>query len=157
MNTPDRQQSKTLILSTNIDQKLLETELLIAICCPTGNKCQSKTLFLAIFIRVCRLLTTILIATYLLWWLDIKIINYCFLWEQKRATKNTIISHYTLFYCFQHSIMIYPYMKMKGSNITTSTLRFNKKSWNTRNLSRFEWAVSEYFAIFFFKLCHFSS
>ena len=40
--TPDRQQSKTLILSTNVDQKSLETEFLIA-------KRQSKTLFLVIF------------------------------------------------------------------------------------------------------------
>ena len=47
--TPDRRQSKTLILSTNVDQNLLETEFLIAICRPTGNKWQPKTLFLAIF------------------------------------------------------------------------------------------------------------
>ena len=46
--TPDRRQSKTLILSTNIVQKLSETEFLIAICSLTGNKWQSKTLFLAI-------------------------------------------------------------------------------------------------------------
>ena len=38
-----------IILSTNIDKKSLETEFLIAICRPTGDKCQSKTLFLAIF------------------------------------------------------------------------------------------------------------
>ena len=38
-----------LILSTNVDQKLLETEFLIAICSPTGDKRQSKTLFLVIF------------------------------------------------------------------------------------------------------------
>ena len=47
--TPDRRQSKTSILSTNVDQKLLETGFLIAICRPTGDKWQSKTLFLAIF------------------------------------------------------------------------------------------------------------
>ena len=35
-----------LILSTNVDQKSLETEFLIVICCPTGDKWQSKTLFL---------------------------------------------------------------------------------------------------------------
>ena len=46
--TPDRWQSKTLMLSTNVDQKLLKTEFLIAICCLTGDKWQSKTLFLAI-------------------------------------------------------------------------------------------------------------
>ena len=33
----------------NVDQKLLATEFSIAICRPTGNKWQSKTLFLAIF------------------------------------------------------------------------------------------------------------
>ena len=38
-----------LILSTNVDQKSLETEFSIAICRPTGDKCQSKTLFIAIF------------------------------------------------------------------------------------------------------------
>ena len=32
INTPVRRQSKTLILSTNVDQKSLETELSIAIC-----------------------------------------------------------------------------------------------------------------------------
>ena len=48
-HTPCRRQSKTLILSTNIDQKSLETEFLITICRPTGDKWQSKTLFLAIF------------------------------------------------------------------------------------------------------------
>ena len=45
----DRRQSKTLILSTNVDQKLLETEFSIAIFRPNGDKWQSKTLFLAIF------------------------------------------------------------------------------------------------------------
>ena len=38
--TPDRQQSKTLILSTNIDQKSLGIEFLIVICRPTGDKRQ---------------------------------------------------------------------------------------------------------------------
>ena len=38
-----------LILLTMIDQKALETEFLIAICRLTGNKWQSKTLFLAVF------------------------------------------------------------------------------------------------------------
>ena len=37
------------ILSRNVDQKLIEIVFLIAICRPTGDKCQSKTLFLAIF------------------------------------------------------------------------------------------------------------
>ena len=38
-----------LILSTNEDLKSLETEFLITICRMTGDKWQSKTLFLAIF------------------------------------------------------------------------------------------------------------
>ena len=38
-----------LILSTNVDKKLLETEFLIAICRPSGNIWQFKTLFLVIF------------------------------------------------------------------------------------------------------------
>ena len=47
--TPDRRQSKTLILSTNVDQKSLETEFSVTICRPTGDKWQSITLFVAIF------------------------------------------------------------------------------------------------------------
>ena len=46
--TPGRRQSKTPILSRNIDQKL-ETELSIAIWRLTGDKWQWKTLFLLIF------------------------------------------------------------------------------------------------------------
>ena len=38
-----------LILSTNVDQKSLETKYSIAICRQLGDKLQSKTLFLAIF------------------------------------------------------------------------------------------------------------
>ena len=49
VNTPGRRQSKTLILSTNKDKKSLKTEFSIAICRPTGDKWQSKTLFLAFF------------------------------------------------------------------------------------------------------------
>ena len=37
------------ILSRNIDKKSLETEFLIAICRPAGDKWKSKTLFVAIF------------------------------------------------------------------------------------------------------------
>ena len=47
--TPGRRQSKTSILSRNVDQKSLETEFSIAICRHTGDKWQSKTLFLSIF------------------------------------------------------------------------------------------------------------
>ena len=48
-NTPGRRQLKTPILLRNVDQKSLETEFSIAICRHTGDKWQSKTLFLSIF------------------------------------------------------------------------------------------------------------
>ena len=41
--------NQTLILSTNVDQKSLESEFPIAICRPTGDKWQPKTLFLLTF------------------------------------------------------------------------------------------------------------
>ena len=47
--TLDTRQLKMLILSTNMDKKWLETEILIAIRRSTGDKWQSKTLFLMIF------------------------------------------------------------------------------------------------------------
>ena len=47
--TPDRRQSETLILSTNVDQISFETEFSIAICRLIGDKWLLKTLFLAIF------------------------------------------------------------------------------------------------------------
>ena len=47
--TPDSRLLKMLILWTNVHQKLLGTEFLIAICCQSGDKGKSKTLFLAIF------------------------------------------------------------------------------------------------------------
>ena len=47
--TLGRRQSKTKILSRNVDKKSLETEFSIAICRHCGNKWQSKTLFLSIF------------------------------------------------------------------------------------------------------------
>ena len=37
-----------LMLSTNVDPRSLETELSTSVCCPTGDKRQSKTLFPAI-------------------------------------------------------------------------------------------------------------
>ena len=40
---------KTIILSTSVDRKSLKIEFLIGICCPNGDKWQSKTLLLAIF------------------------------------------------------------------------------------------------------------
>ena len=47
--TLDRRRSKTSILLTNVDQKSLETEFLIAICHQLGDKLLSKTLFLVSF------------------------------------------------------------------------------------------------------------
>ena len=52
--TTDRRQSKTLLLSTNVDQKSIEVNFPIAICRRTGDchlspDWQSKTLFLSIF------------------------------------------------------------------------------------------------------------
>ena len=49
MTSPDRGQSKMLILSRNVNQNKLETEFSIAICRPTGDKWQLKTLFRTIF------------------------------------------------------------------------------------------------------------
>ena len=49
LNTSGRRQSKTPILSRNIDQKSIETVFSIVICLHTGDKWQSKTLFLSIF------------------------------------------------------------------------------------------------------------
>ena len=47
--TPDRRQSKTLILLTNVGQKEFKTEFSNAIRRQTGDSWQLKTLFLAIF------------------------------------------------------------------------------------------------------------
>ena len=57
-------QSKALILSANIGQKLLETEFSIAFCRPTGDKWQSKTLFLAIFDPRSSIVKSVSIAAY---------------------------------------------------------------------------------------------
>ena len=46
---PGRWQSKTPILSRNVDQKSIEIVFSIAICCHTGDKWESKTMFLSIF------------------------------------------------------------------------------------------------------------
>ena len=40
-----------IMLLTNVGKKSLETEFWITICGPTGDKWQSKTLFLVIFDR----------------------------------------------------------------------------------------------------------
>ena len=45
VHTLGRHQSKMFIPSKNVDQISLEIEFLIAICHPTGDKWQSKTLF----------------------------------------------------------------------------------------------------------------
>ena len=57
-NTPGRRQSKTPILSRNVDQKSLETVFPIAICRPNDDTWQSKTLYYWFLIRVRRLLIT---------------------------------------------------------------------------------------------------
>ena len=49
ITTPDRPQSKTLMLLMNVNQKLLETVFSFAICPESVNKWQLKTLFLTIF------------------------------------------------------------------------------------------------------------
>ena len=46
--TPDRRQPKMLLTITDVDQKFRETVFLIAICRQSGDKWQSKTLFLTI-------------------------------------------------------------------------------------------------------------
>ena len=56
--TPDRQQSETLI--NTIDErrsKIVRNRVFVAICRLTGDKWQSKTLFLAILILVRQLLS----------------------------------------------------------------------------------------------------
>ena len=63
-HTPGRWQSKTSILSKNIDKKSLEIEFSIAICRPSVDKWQSKTLFLSIFDQHSSLLRVFLIAPY---------------------------------------------------------------------------------------------
>ena len=57
-----------LILSKNVDQKSLETEFSIVICRPSGDKWQSKTLFLLIFDPPSSIIKSILIAPYLVWY-----------------------------------------------------------------------------------------
>ena len=95
LTTPSRRQSKTLKLSRNIDQKSLETEFLIAICRPTGDKWQSKTLFLAILIRVRRLLRAFSIAAYTVCLLEV------FFRKQE------------LFSLFHHNRILFDYFSVK--------------------------------------------
>ena len=63
--TLGRWQSKMSILLTDVDQKSIETEFLIAICRLTGDKWQSKTLFLAVFDSVRWLWRAFSISPYL--------------------------------------------------------------------------------------------
>ena len=62
--TPGRRQSITPILSRNVDQKSIETMFLIAICRPTCDRWQSKTLFVSIFDPCSSMLITFSIAAY---------------------------------------------------------------------------------------------
>ena len=69
--TPDRRQSKKLILSMNIDQKSLETEFSIDFCRLTSDKWQWKKLFLAIFDPHSSIVKSVLFASYqvcIYWW-----------------------------------------------------------------------------------------
>ena len=69
MLTPGRGQTKTLKQSTKIDKKSLEAEFSIAICHPTGDKWQSKTLFLAIFDPCSSIVKSVFdCQTYLIHW-----------------------------------------------------------------------------------------
>ena len=63
--TSGRPQLKMLMLSMKVDLKSLETVFLITICRQIGDKWQSKTLFLAILIRVHQLLRAFSITAYL--------------------------------------------------------------------------------------------
>ena len=69
-STPGRRQSNMLILSTNVDKKKsLETEFLIAICCPNvvarlATNCNQKHCFWRFLTRVRRLLRAFSIAAY---------------------------------------------------------------------------------------------
>ena len=53
--------------STNADQKSIETVFFIAICRPTGDKWQSKRLFLLVFDLRSSIVLTFLIAAYPVW------------------------------------------------------------------------------------------
>ena len=58
---------KCSLKSTNAVQKSLETVFSVAICCQSGNKWQSKTLFLTIFDLRSSMVLTISIAAYPVW------------------------------------------------------------------------------------------
>ena len=64
---PGRRQSKTPILSRNVDQKSLETEFSIAICRHVATNDNRKHRFYRFLIRVCRLLIAFSIAAYPVW------------------------------------------------------------------------------------------
>ena len=57
--TPDRWQSKMLILLTNIDQKSLEIEFSIAICRPTVSRDFDLCLSIVKSVFDCRLLSVV--------------------------------------------------------------------------------------------------
>ena len=63
----DRRQSKTLLKSTNAEQKSTETVFSIAICRQSGDKWQSKTLLLTIFDLRSSIVLTFSIAAYPVW------------------------------------------------------------------------------------------
>ena len=69
VNTPGKRQSKTLILSTNVDQKSLETEFSIAICRQIVDKINGnrKHCFYRLLFRIRRLLRAFSIAAFPVW------------------------------------------------------------------------------------------
>ena len=71
--TPDRRQSKIVIQSRNVDKKAIETEFLIAICRPTGDKWQSKTLFLTISLAIFYPHSSIVSPFQVCWWYSWKV------------------------------------------------------------------------------------
>ena len=62
--TRGRRQSKTVLQSTSADHISLETVASIVICRQSGDKCQSKTLFLTIFYLRSSVVLTFPIAAY---------------------------------------------------------------------------------------------
>ena len=63
-NTPERRQSKTLLTIDERGSKTLETVFSIAICRQSGDKLQSKTMFVKIFGSRSSIVLTFSIAVY---------------------------------------------------------------------------------------------
>ena len=99
--------------SLGVDKKSIETMFSIPICRPTGDKWQSKTLFLSILIRVRRLLITFSIAVYQVWFLfffHLIVLNFCVL----------ILKIYI--FCFYHLLFIFASCKNASYHSTVHTI-----------------------------------